>query len=641
MSDTPVVGTHSEPPDEEKLDGVVLFDPNPPPRLEVRVEEPEARRARGLTFLLLALALVAGSYLAYERFAASTSGGPAEPIVLPPLLPSIEERQALSAVGGPNKVGQAGSPLAIEVRATGAGGAPIPDTLVQFQVVQGGGLLELDASRTDTEGVARTVLFLPRRAGLVVVNAELAGTESRTTIAVEARAGVPERLTATDGDLQAAEVGELLPVRLGVMVVDSDGNAVAGSEVRFEVLSGGGQTAPSRARTDSLGQASALWRLGPEAGTQQLSAASTVLGSGVTFSATARGRPRAGDGTRIPVESGPVNVARRDFVIGGSHVCQLAGGATTCRGANDRGQRSVESVAGFRALASGIFHVCGLDELGTAMCWGANEGGQLGDGSRTDRTSPVPVRTELKFSSLTAGASHTCGVAGGGVPLCWGQNLSGQLGDGSRTDARFPRAVGGGVAFDALVAGWNHTCGLTANGNAFCWGLNSDGQLGDGSRLDRLVPTLVRGAIESLAAGNAHTCGISDGQIMCWGDNRFGQVGDGSSEGRAQPTQVVGLLGTATQLAAGAVHTCALVSDGSAYCWGQNLQGQLGDGSTVNRTSAVRVTGNLRFRSIHAGGSLTCGIALDGTQYCWGLNQNGQLGDGSRQSRSAPIAVGG
>jgi alpha-tubulin suppressor-like RCC1 family protein len=225
------------------------------------------------------------------------------------------------------------------------------------------------------------------------------------------------------------------------------------------------------------------------------------------------------------------------------------------------------------------------------------------------------------------------------VPLCWGLNGSGQLGDGTRTDSRFPRPVGDGLTFASLVAGWNHTCGLTGSGNVFCWGLNADGQLGEGSALDRLVPTLVRGAIESLAAGSAHTCGISSGDVFCWGQNSSGQLGDGTTEIRRQPTQVQGLPGAATQVVAGAVHTCALLGDGRAYCWGQNLHGQLGDGTTQNRSTATPVDGTVRFRSVSAGGALTCGTATEGGQYCWGLNQAGQLGDGSRQSRSTPTAV--
>jgi alpha-tubulin suppressor-like RCC1 family protein len=159
--------------------------------------------------------------------------------------------------------------------------------------------------------------------------------------------------------------------------------------------------------------------------------------------------------------------------------------------------------------------------------------------------------------------------------------------------------------------------------------------------MDRLVPTYVTAGLESLTAGSNHTCGISGDGVLCWGDNRSGQVGDGTNEGRAQPQQVVGLPSAATQLVAGAVHTCALVTDGSAYCWGQNIRGQLGIGSAENRNQATSVVGGHRFRSIYAGGALTCAITQEGDQYCWGLNQDGQLGDGTRESRSSPVRVGG
>lgn len=643
MTDTPLPSRHGNPSEEEEaaaVDGIVLFDPTPRAPLEIEEPEEERRRVHPSLAILLLGVVAFGGFQLYRtrvatRAAVADAGGsaPFAPIPVDTTAPS------LAALRRSTSTGTVGSTVLLEVRAMGAAGMPLADTLVMFEIVEGSGDVQ-SAGRTDAEGIATALLELPLRAGTTVVEAAVQASGLATRLVVEALPGAPLRIEPLDGDDQTAAVGEVLPVRPSVRVVDAAGNPVPGADVRFAPLSGGGIAAPSRTRTDSLGLASALWQLGAEAGEQQLSATSIELPGSATFTAVARGRPAVtDDGTVIAPSAAPVRVQARPFVVGGSHVCALLGGRAVCRGSNDRGQAGAGVGSGFAALATGISHTCGLDDDGVAMCWGANEGGQLGDGSRSDRTSPVPVRTELRFESVTAGTSHTCGLASGGLSVCWGENLSGQLGDGSRTDARFPRAVGGGLSFNTLVAGWSHTCGLTGNGNAFCWGLNSDGQLGDGSRLDRLVPTRVRGSIRSLAAGSAHTCGISDADVLCWGDNRFGQLGDGTNEGRTQPVPVQGLPGRPSTLISGAVHTCALMSGGSAYCWGQNLHGQLGDGSTESRNTATRIAGDVTLRSIEAGGALTCGLATDGAEYCWGLNENGQLGDGTRVSRSSPTRV--
>jgi alpha-tubulin suppressor-like RCC1 family protein len=146
--------------------------------------------------------------------------------------------------------------------------------------------------------------------------------------------------------------------------------------------------------------------------------------------------------------------------------------------------------------------------------------------------------------------------------------------------------------------------------------------------------------VRVLVAGSAHTCALTGvGRVLCWGDNSFGQLGDGTTEARVEPTPVVGLPSAPVGLAAGAVHTCALLADGTALCWGQNLHGQLGDGSTENRSRPTPVVGGLTFSALEAGGGVTCGVTAGGVQYCWGLNQSGQLGDGSRTNRSAPVRV--
>lgn len=477
-------------------------------------------------------------------------------------------------------------------------------------------------------------------------------------------AGVPARMDYLQGDGQAAEAGATLPGRFGVQVVDANGEPVDGVDVRFQVVSGSGLTTPALARTDSLGRATASWQLGPSAGFHRLAATSPDLETVVTFTAMARSSASAPETlssvdapsrdvqARVaPVtEYGPpastrsasarVSVVPRDRVVGGSTVCMLTGGGVTCRGADDRGQRIEDTAYGTRALTSGLFHACALDAAGMASCWGANEAGQLGDGTRTDRDQPTPVATELRFSTLSAGIAHTCGLTGDGQLACWGQNIGGQLGDGSRNDRATP-VLTSTPTLATLESGWSHTCATTASGSVYCWGLNRDGQVGDGTRLDRLSPRRVATSAESLAAGSSHTCALSAGTVLCWGDNRFGQLGDGTTEPHSSPTQVAGLPGRATGLVSGAAHACALLADGTAYCWGQNLHGQLGNGSTVNATTPMAVAGGITFARLSAGGAVTCGVSIEGLEYCWGLNQSGQLGDGSRTNRAAPARVGG
>jgi hypothetical protein len=523
----------------------VLYDPAAHDSYDERPLRPGGRR-RVVTWLISVPVLAVAGYGAYLTRDQWMPVGEVAPLP-PPVITEVEPQEPrLEALSRTELSGPAGSSVMLAVRAMGAV-SPIVDSTVAFEVTGGEGVLASEGERTDERGVARAELMLPPRVGTVSVTARLAASDLWTEFSVRALPGPAARIGAMQGDGQAAEVEELLGERVSVTITDAGGNPVPGVEVRFSTSAG--MVAPLRARSDSAGIASALWRLGPSPGAQRVTAMVEELDTLVTFSANATPRPEVVEEVPRPIETRPVTVVRRGFVIGSSHVCALAGGAVTCRGATVGGQSQATS-SGLVALESGVSHVCGLNPAGAAVCWGANEGGQLGDGTRTDRETPVPVRTELRFSTLTAGATHTCGLAGGGVPICWGQNLNGQIGDGSRIDRLAPTTVGGGLQFTSLVAGWNHTCGLTGNGNAFCWGLNNEGQLGDGSRLDQLTPTLVRGGVRSLAAGSTHTCGIGGGQVLCWGDNRLGQLGDGSNEGRAQPVPVQGLPGPAEQIAA-------------------------------------------------------------------------------------------
>ena len=170
---------------------------------------------------------------------------------------------------------------------------------------------------------------------------------------------------------------------------------------------------------------------------------------------------------------------------------------------NDRHQpTAVSGGLTFTTLALGYGQTCGLTPAGAAYCWGSNGYGQIGDGGTTNRTVPTRVSEGLTFRSLTAGGFHTCGILASGAAMCWGRNSpdpiyggGGQLGDGSMTDRLVPMPVAGGLAFTTLAAGESHTCGIALSGNAYCWGNNASGQLGDGSNVNRLVPAAVAGVL--------------------------------------------------------------------------------------------------------------------------------------------------
>jgi hypothetical protein len=617
------------------------------------VVAPRRKRTARL-WIASALVLIAGAYGIYQL---AHDGGVSPGAALTPTSPPpsdlvsretnpAESHPVLSIHGG-EVAERVGSVTTLSASVSGSDGAPLADVPVLFRVVEGGGTVEPARVRTAEDGLAEAALQLPTQAGEVLVEATLEGyPASPSMFRIEAVPGPPVTITSISGNGQVAAPGEGLQDRIGIGVRDEFGNPLPNTPVSFRILEGDGEVQPRETSTDPRGRAFARWTLGSSPGTQ--SVAAMVLGvtdSLVTFRATAEAPAEpAGDSLapETPPDATPARVLRQTFAIGGSHVCSLRGGTAVCRGSLESGQGGGMSMR-FQAVTAGVSHGCGLQENGVAWCWGSNESGQLGDGSFQDRRSPVQVDPDLSFSLLVAGLSHTCGLDGRGTAFCWGRNLNGQLGDGSRSDRNRPAPVTGGASFERLAAGWNHTCGLTAEGRVYCWGLNGDGQLGDGTRVDRLIPIRLPISFTSLAAGAAHTCGISRERVLCWGDNSAGQLGNGGTpEDETSPSAVMQLPSSPpTMLAVGAVHSCVLLTDGTAYCWGQNLHGQLGNGTTENSPVPVAVAGGLHFNRLYAGGGVTCGFTPDGSQYCWGMNQGGQLGDGTRTNRSTPVLIGG
>ena len=303
---------------------------------------------------------------------------------------------------------------------------------------------------------------------------------------------------------------------------------------------------------------------------------------------------------------------------------------------------------GAGSLAAGNQFTCVVTAIGGVQCWGRNDAGQLGDGTTISRGTPADV-TGLTSAvmAVTAGESHACALTAGGGVKCWGENYQGQLGDGTGFRRSTPVDVSGltnGVV--AIAAGGQHTCALTVGGGVKCWGSNSYGQLGDGTTSATLTPVGVTGlmsGVAALATGSYHTCAVtSGGGVKCWGNNGSGQLGAGTSDWSATPIDVSGLASGASAVTAGSYHTCALTIGGGVKCWGYNWYGELGDGTTNARTTPADVSGlTSGVAAVSAGSHHTCAVTSSGGVKCWGNGSSGQLGDGTTTQRTAPVDVGG
>jgi hypothetical protein len=294
----------------------------------------------------------------------------------------------------------------------------------------------------------------------------------------------------------------------------------------------------------------------------------------------------------------------------------------------------------FLALSAAGNHVCARTASGTAYCWGDNSNGQLGDGTRTVRRAPVAVAGGLRFSEISAGPTLSCGIAiGTRIGYCWG--LGGTLGDGTEEDRLTPVPLSGTLRFTSVSAG-TPSCGITEDGDMYCWGLNLAGGLGNGTTDNSTVPVPVSGSLKfsRLSAGAHYACGITpSGIAYCWGANDWGQLGDGTTDSSTVPVPVAGGH-TFSGISASVNHTCGITDAAGAHCWGAGGNGELGDGTSSSSPTPIPVSNSATFGQVSVGGSYSCGITSAGSSaYCWGFNLDGQLGDGTNSSANAPVAV--
>jgi DNA-binding SARP family transcriptional activator len=292
------------------------------------------------------------------------------------------------------------------------------------------------------------------------------------------------------------------------------------------------------------------------------------------------------------------------------------------------------------------------------VCWGRNDEGQLGNGSAQDALGATAVvdradSAHLQFASVSVGMSHACALTSAGDAYCWGQNDEDQLGLSGVPGSAAPMPAAGKIRFTQISSGVFHTCGIATTNLLYCWGWNNYGQLGNPDITSRAAEAVrVRSdlAFSVVSSNYLHNCALTtDGSAYCWGSNVEGQVGTGDNvRSVAIPTLVTDARAFA-KIVTGNNHTCALDVGGEALCWGYNAFGQLGMFTSGKcgripyqvpcspRPLPIRT--NLRFTELAAGQFHTCGLVVTGEAYCWGRNDKGQLGDGNASDMFEPVAV--
>ena len=288
----------------------------------------------------------------------------------------------------------------------------------------------------------------------------------------------------------------------------------------------------------------------------------------------------------------------------------------------------------WKVISMGGGHICALKNEGSLWCWGSNLYGQTGDGTTISSSAPVKIDVTMDWQVIATGESHTCALKNEGSLWCWGDNQFGQLGDETIVNQSKPVKIGIAMDWRVIVAGNGFTCALKREGSLWCWGSK---------------PMQIDAALDwqGIATGGSNICSLKrDGSLWCWGTNDYGQLGNGGTLSQSKPVQIDASRDWQA-ITSRAYHTCALKKEGSLWCWGRNNVGQLGDGTIVDdsmlwqmRTTPVQIGSALDWQTITAGDFHTCALKNNSSLWCWGYNLQGQLGDGSTVNQSKPVQIG-
>ncbi|SHG14147.1 RCC1 domain-containing protein [Chryseobacterium vrystaatense] len=298
----------------------------------------------------------------------------------------------------------------------------------------------------------------------------------------------------------------------------------------------------------------------------------------------------------------------------------------------------------WQSVSAGEKHSLGIKTDGTLWAWGYNSYGQLGDGTRSTKNSPIQIGKENNWLQISGGDFHSIALKTNGTLWAWGANYYGQLGNGTNTDKTIPTQIGTATDWVSITSGNNYVVALKADGTIWAWGNNNFGQLADGTNTDKNTPTQIGTANDwkMIASGAMSTLAIkTNGTLWAWGYNTYGQLGNGTANHSSTPIQV----GTATNwktVSVGHLHSLGIKTDGTLWAWGNGGSGRLGNGNIYNSFyTPLKIGTATDWQSVSAEQSnSSAGIKTDGTLWAWGENDNGQLGDGTTTNRIYPTQIG-
>ena len=348
----------------------------------------------------------------------------------------------------------------------------------------------------------------------------------------------------------------------------------------------------------------------------------------------------------------------------------LQGGSTDCWGFNDQLQLGLPATTpgapaptGVPALAPAIAtqisagkstfnredHTCARLQDGTVACWGADDAGQLGNGTTHPFAGPGLVSGITTAVQVAAGGRHSCAALQNGTVACWGANDAGQLGNGTTSPSAAPVLVTGITTAVEVTAGEDHSCALLQGGTVDCWGNDFYGELGNGhagngqsSSVPVAAEIFPTNPATEISAGGYNTCAVMQNRtVTCWGNGDHGQLGNGMVFPEDSSPVLVANINNATDVSTGLDYACAVRADGGVSCWGSNLNAQLGNTTHIDATNfdaptpadVLRIAGATQ---VSAGDGHTCATLAPGTAACWGA---GALGDAPSDSPLAPTTV--